>query len=44
MTNILITNCTCSHYRDCEYNKGSAGVMIGAIKLQKNQSSFIRTF
>jgi colanic acid/amylovoran biosynthesis protein len=35
MTRILFTNCTCSHHRDCEYNKGSAAVMIGAIKTLK---------
>ena len=35
MTNILITNCTCSHHGDCEYNKGSAAVMVGAIETLK---------
>lgn len=35
MTRILFTNCTCSHHKDCEYNKGSAAVMVGAIKALK---------
>ena len=35
MTGILFTNCTCSHHRDCEYNKGSAAVIIGTIETLK---------
>jgi len=33
---ILLTNATCMHNLDCEYNKGSAAVAISAIKVLKS--------